>query len=73
LRLEADERSAPALPATCILSLHDSMVAPQDSALLAGASVLALERLGHFQLLLDPAVHRRVASEVAAARSGSPS
>jgi pimeloyl-ACP methyl ester carboxylesterase len=73
LRLEADERRAPALPATCIFSRHDSMVAPQDSALLAGASVLALERLGHFELLLDPAVHRRVAAEIAAARSGSPS
>lgn len=73
LQLEADERHAPALPATCILSRHDSMVAPQDSALLAGASVLALERLGHFELLLDPAVHSRVAAEIAAARSECPS
>jgi pimeloyl-ACP methyl ester carboxylesterase len=73
LRLEADERLAPALPATCILSRHDSMVAPQVSASLAGASALALERLGHFELLLDPAVLRRVAAEIAAARSGSPS
>ena len=73
LQLEADERRAPALPLTCILSRHDSMVAPQDSALLAGASVLALERLGHFELLLDPAVHGRVAAEIAAARSESPS
>ncbi|HEX9182108.1 MAG TPA: alpha/beta fold hydrolase [Burkholderiales bacterium] len=73
LQLEADERRAPALPLTCILSRHDSMVAPQDSALLAGASVLALDRLGHFDLLLDPVVHRQVASEIAAARSGCPS
>jgi pimeloyl-ACP methyl ester carboxylesterase len=73
LRLEADERRAPALPAACILSRHDSMVAPQDSALLAGASVVALDRLGHFDLLLDPAVLRRVAAEIGAARSGSPS
>ena len=73
LKLEADERRAPALPVTCILSEHDSMVAPQDSALLAGATVLALERLGHFELLLDPAVHDRVAAEIAAARSECPS
>ena len=73
LQLAADERHAPSLPVTCILSRHDSMVAPQDSAFLAAASVLALERLGHFELLIDPAVHRRVAAEIAAARSECPS
>jgi pimeloyl-ACP methyl ester carboxylesterase len=72
-RLEADEAGLPGMPSTCIVSWHDSLVAPQDSALLPGASVMALERLGHMQLLLEPAVHRKVAAEIAVARNGSPS
>jgi pimeloyl-ACP methyl ester carboxylesterase len=72
-RLEVDETRAPGTPSLCIFSWHDSLVAPQDSAQLPGANVLALERLGHLQLLLDPAVHRKVAAEIAAARSESPS
>ena len=72
-RLEADETRAPGTPSLCIFSWHDSLVAPQDSAQLPGVDALALERLGHLQLLLDPAVHRKVAAEIAAARSESPS
>lgn len=72
-RLEADEALAPGTPSLCILSWHDNLVAPQDSARLPGAKALTLERLGHLQLLLDPAVHRKVAAEITAARSESPS
>jgi pimeloyl-ACP methyl ester carboxylesterase len=72
-RLQADEAAAPGLPLTCIASWHDSFVAPQDSALLPHASSLTLEGRGHLQLLLDPQVHRRVAAEISAARSESPS
>jgi len=72
-RLQADEAAMPAVQATCISSWHDSLVAPQDNALLPGASRLTLERLGHLQLLVEPRVHRRVAAEIAAARSGCPS
>jgi pimeloyl-ACP methyl ester carboxylesterase len=72
-QLAADEAQARALPLTCVFSWHDSLVAPQDSASLPGSRTLALERLGHMQLLLDAAVHRRVAGEIADARSGSPS
>jgi pimeloyl-ACP methyl ester carboxylesterase len=73
VRLSAAEAGAAAIPAICIFSWHDSLVAPQDSARLEGAHAAGLERLGHLQLLLEPAVHRRVAAEIAAARSGSPS
>ena len=72
-RLEAHEAQAAVVPTTCILSWHDTLVAPQDSALLPGASSLALDRLGHLGLLLDAAVHRRVQEEIAAARNESPS
>jgi pimeloyl-ACP methyl ester carboxylesterase len=72
-RLEVDEARAPPPLSLCIFSWHDDLVAPQDSAQLAGASALAFERLGHLQLLLDAAIHRRVAAEIAAARSESPS
>jgi pimeloyl-ACP methyl ester carboxylesterase len=72
-RLEADEAGASAWPVTCILSWHDNLVAPQDSALLQGANSLTLERLGHLELLLDATVHRRVGAEIAAARSECPS
>jgi pimeloyl-ACP methyl ester carboxylesterase len=72
-RLEADEMLAPGTPPLCIFSWHDSLVAPQDSAQLPGANALTLERLGHLQLLLDPAVHRKVVAEITAARSESPS
>jgi triacylglycerol esterase/lipase EstA (alpha/beta hydrolase family) len=72
-QLQADEVKMPSVPVTCVASWHDSLVAPQDSALLPGASSLTLERLGHLQLLVDPGVHRRVAEEIAAARSESPS
>jgi hypothetical protein len=71
--LEADEARAPGAPSTCIFSWHDTLIAPQDSALLPGASILALERLGHLGLLLDATVHRRVREEITAARSESPS
>lgn len=72
-RLEADEAQARTLPLTCIFSWHDNLVAPQDSASFAESRTLAFERLGHLQLLLDAAVHRRIAGEIADARSGSPS
>jgi triacylglycerol esterase/lipase EstA (alpha/beta hydrolase family) len=74
-RLEADEAGLPGVSSSCIFSWHDSLVAPQDSALLPGAQAMELERLGHMQLLLEPAVHREVAAQIAAARarSGSPS
>jgi len=73
VRLHAEEAGKPAARATCIASWHDSLVAPQDSALVPEAAHLTFERLGHLQLLVDARVHARVAAEVASARSGSPS
>jgi pimeloyl-ACP methyl ester carboxylesterase len=66
--LEAEEHGTLAVPTLSIRSRHDNMVAPQDSAMLAGARNLPLDRLGHLELLLSPEVFRIVAEEVEAAR-----
>ncbi|HSD61875.1 MAG TPA: alpha/beta fold hydrolase, partial [Burkholderiales bacterium] len=65
--LEAAEGAGIAVPAVSIFSWHDNLVAPQDSARLAGAQNVALERLGHLRLLFDPGVFRVVAEEISAA------
>jgi pimeloyl-ACP methyl ester carboxylesterase len=67
--LEAAERGSIAVPAVSVFSWHDNMVAPQDSGRLAGAQNIALERIGHLELLLDPGVLRLVADEIAAAQA----
>ena len=59
--LNGTEREAAAVPMLSIWSRHDSMVAPQASAELAGAQNVALVGVGHNALLLD----RRVMDEVA--------
>lgn len=70
---------APAAPPIVSLwSPHDSMVAPQTSAVLEGATNVAFLGIGHNALLRDPQVHARVVAEIRAARaatattSGSP-
>jgi pimeloyl-ACP methyl ester carboxylesterase len=70
---------APASPPIVSLwSPHDSMVAPQTSAVLEGATNVAFLGVGHNALLRDARVHARVVAEIRAARaahaatSGSP-
>lgn len=62
--LEAAEGGGLAVPTVSIFSWHDNMVAPQDSGRLAGASNVALERLGHLELLSAATVADLVASEL---------
>jgi pimeloyl-ACP methyl ester carboxylesterase len=70
---------APASPPIVSLwSPHDSMVTPQTSAVLEGATNVAFLGVGHNALLRDADVHARVVAEIRAARdalaatSGSP-
>lgn len=72
-KLAADERLGERVPTTSIFSLHDEFVAPQESARLEGARNVALEGLGHLELLASREVHALVAAEIAAARGASPS
>jgi hypothetical protein len=57
-----------AVPVTSIFSRHDEFVAPQESARLEGAHNVALEGVGHLELLSSKAVQRLVSAEIAAAR-----
>ena len=72
-QLEAAEAGHGRVPLTSIYSRHDEFLAPQDSARLEGAQNIALERLGHLELLLSRRVHALVAAEIAAARGERPS
>jgi hypothetical protein len=71
--LRADGARTGGVPMTSIYSLHDEFVAPQESSRLEGARNIALERLGHLQLLSSEAVQRLVRAEIASARGGRPS
>jgi pimeloyl-ACP methyl ester carboxylesterase len=62
---EAAEGGSLAVPAVSIFSWHDNMVAPQDSGRLAGAQNVALERVGHLELLSAPMVADMVVREIA--------
>src|SRR6185312_9770566 len=62
---------APASPPIVSLwSPHDSMVAPQTSAVLEGATNVAFLGIGHNALLRDESVHARVVAEIGTARQG---
>ncbi|MEO8847902.1 MAG: alpha/beta fold hydrolase [Casimicrobiaceae bacterium] len=61
---------APAAPPIVSLwSTHDSMVAPQTSCVLAGATNVAFRGIGHNALLRDDAIFARVVEEIDAARA----
>lgn len=55
---------APLVPTTSVWSWHDSMVAPQDSAVLSGARNIAVVGVGHNAMLRDATVARIVAEEL---------
>jgi triacylglycerol esterase/lipase EstA (alpha/beta hydrolase family) len=58
-------------PIVSLWSWHDSMVAPQQSAVLAGAENVAFVGIGHNALLGDPAIFARVAEEIGRAGATS--
>jgi triacylglycerol esterase/lipase EstA (alpha/beta hydrolase family) len=69
-QLAAQGAPATGIPITSIYSRADEFIAPQESARLEGAHNIALQDLGHLQLLRSAEVQRLVADEIAAARGG---
>jgi len=69
--LVAAEAGSPGVPVTTIFSWDDNMVAPQDSPRLPGARAIALENVGHLELLRSPEVMHLVADEISAARAAT--
>jgi triacylglycerol esterase/lipase EstA (alpha/beta hydrolase family) len=67
-QLAADGSRARGVPVTSIYSRADEFVAPQESSRLEGARNVALERLGHLELLRSEEVRRLVLAEIASAR-----
>jgi len=62
-RLNADPASL-AVPIVSIYSRHDNFVAPQESAVLPGARLIALEGVGHLALLFDRVVGRSLCDAI---------
>lgn len=55
---------SPPVPITNIYSYHDNIVAPQDSATLAGAKNIGLAGIGHLEMAIAPAVRRLILEEI---------
>jgi len=68
-RLNADPGSM-AVPIVSVYSRHDNFVAPQESAVLAGAKLIALDGVGHLALLFDRAVGGLLCDEIGQAAPG---
>ncbi len=62
-RLNADPASM-AVPIVSIYSRHDNFVAPQESAVLPGAKLIALDGAGHLSLLFDRVVVGLLCDEI---------
>jgi len=58
-------------PMISLWSPHDSMVVPQTSSILAGATNVAFPGIGHNALLRDDAISARVAEEIRVAQQRS--
>lgn len=70
---ESESAAPPAVPALSVYTVHDNLVAPQDSSRLAWARNVRLAGVGHLAMLADGRVHRAVADEIARLRSGAAS
>jgi triacylglycerol esterase/lipase EstA (alpha/beta hydrolase family) len=65
--LNADEGAPPPCPIVSLWSWHDTMVAPQLSSRLAGATEVTFKGVGHNAMLDDPTVHGALLRALAAA------
>jgi triacylglycerol lipase len=69
--LNRDEGASLRVPTTALWSRHDTMVAPQASAMLGGAENVALLGIGHNALLRDRGVMGLVVTSIPAAPFGA--
>ncbi|HEX4944527.1 MAG TPA: alpha/beta fold hydrolase, partial [Usitatibacteraceae bacterium] len=68
--LERSEgEGGPGCAAVSVYTVHDNLVAPQDSSRLAWARNVSLHGVGHLAMLLDARVHQAVVDEVARLRA----
>lgn len=68
---QAEAGGAPC-PALSVYTMHDNLVAPQDSSRLAWARNAAIAGVGHVAMLADPRVHRLVNEEIVRLRAAAP-
>jgi len=66
MKLNRDEGESPPVPMTALWSRHDTMVAPQASAMLVGAENVALLGIGHNALLRDRGVQEQIVRRLSA-------
>ena len=59
------------VPALSVYTVHDNLVAPQDSSRLEWARNVAVAGVGHLAMLADARVHREVLEEIARLRAGA--
>jgi pimeloyl-ACP methyl ester carboxylesterase len=69
---QAEGAAGPGCPALSVYTVHDNLVAPQDSSRLAWARNVAIAGVGHIAMLQDERVHEAVAGEIARLRAGGP-
>ena len=62
----------PACPVTSLYTVHDNLVAPQDSSCLPWARNVAFHGVGHLAMLQDRRLHRAVLDALAAAGASVP-
>ncbi len=64
----AEGGAGPGCGFVSVYTVHDNLVAPQETSVLAGRPAVRLAGVGHLAMLADPRVHRAVAGAIAAAR-----
>ncbi len=67
-RLDASENAALRALFVSVYTRHDNIVSPQSSAVLPGASHIALDLVGHVALGFDAVVGERVLAEISSVR-----
>lgn len=60
----AEGEGGPGCPALSVYTVHDNLVAPQDSSRLAWARNMPISGVAHLAMLLDARVHRAVLDEI---------
>jgi pimeloyl-ACP methyl ester carboxylesterase len=66
---QSEGAAGPGVPALSVYTVHDNLVAPQDSSRLPWARNVAIAGVGHIAMLRDGRVHEAVAGEIARLRA----